>query len=237
MTARLGAGIGARGGLRRISMTRMLQEQLTPEKAFIFRITHRSNVPWILENGLHCSRSTLQDPEFEGIGNPDLIIRRESRNVPIPPGDTLADYIPFYFTPLTPMLYNVTTGYGGIKRRAADEIVILVSSLIDLENHGVRYVFTDRHAYLLNADFFTDRSDLNQIDYDLLQRRDFRRDPEDPGKIERYQAEALAHRHVPVNALRGVACYTEAVKQEIEVATDEHDVELTTIVRRGWYFR
>lgn len=217
-------------------MARKLQDQLTPEKALFFRMTHRSNIPWILQNGLRCSHSTLQDPEFVSIGNPDLIERRQSRNVPTPPGGTLADYVPFYFTPFTPMLYNVITGYGGIKRRTNEEIVILASSLIELENHGVRYVFTDRHAYLLSAEFFADRSDLDRIDYDLLQRRDFQRDPEDPGKIERYQAEALVHRYLPVVALKGVACYTEAIRQEIEAAAAAHGVELTTIVRRGWYF-
>ena len=216
-------------------MTRPLNRTLTPGKALIFRITHRSNVPWILENGLHCSNSTSRDPDFESIGNPDLIERRADRKVPIATGGTLADYVPFYFTPFTPMLYNITTGYGGIKRRTNDEIVILASSLIELEKHRVPYVFTDRHAYLAGAQFFADRSELDRIDYDSLQRRDFQRDPEDPGKLERYQAEALVYQHLPVSALKGVACYTEEVKQEIEEATAGLDLELTTIVRSGWY--
>ena len=50
----------------------------------------------------------------------------------------------------------------------------------------------------------------------MLQRRDFRRDPDNPIKFERYQAEALVHRHRPVDGLKGVVCYTDDMKQRIE---------------------
>ncbi|MDY7091877.1 MAG: DUF4433 domain-containing protein [Acidobacteriota bacterium] len=218
-------------------MTSTLHPSLTPEKALIFRITHRANLPWIFQNGLHCSSSPIQDPSFVSIGNPELIERRQRRRVPTSPAGTLADYVPFYFTPFTPMLFNIVTGYGGIQRRTNAEIVILVSSLLDLESAGVRYVFTDRHAYLHSAEFFGDRADLGRVDFKILQEKDFRNDPEDPGKKERYQAEVLVHRHLPASVLKGVACYNMAIKQEVEAAADEHSVELKTIIRSGWYFR
>lgn len=218
-------------------MAKPLHVTLTPERALIFRITHRSNLRWIFQHGLHCSRSAVQDPEFVSIGNPELIQRRRSRRVPIPPGGALDEYIPFYFTPSTPMLYNVSSGYGGIPRRSNDEIVVLVSSLLTLEDNEIPYVFSDRHAYLKSAQFFTRLEDLDQIDYELLRRKDFERDPEDPDKIERYQAEALVHKHMPVTALLGISCYSRGAKREIEATMAECPVELTTVVRAGWYFR
>jgi len=45
-----------------------------------------------------------------------------------------------------------------------------------------------------------------------LQRRDFRRDPDDPEKVERYQAEALVHRCLPLETLLGIVCYTDTMK-------------------------
>lgn len=42
---------------------------LNPEKALIFRITHRDKVPWLLENGIHAKNRTLADPNFRSIGN------------------------------------------------------------------------------------------------------------------------------------------------------------------------
>jgi len=83
---------------------------LGPEKALIFRITHIDNMPWMLINGLHCRNSPDRDPNFVEIGNRDLIGKRASRVVPIHPGGTLSDYIPFYFTPCSPMLLNIKTG-------------------------------------------------------------------------------------------------------------------------------
>lgn len=38
--------------------------QLDIESATIFRLTHVDNVPWILEHGLHCKNSSVQDPDF-----------------------------------------------------------------------------------------------------------------------------------------------------------------------------
>ncbi len=68
------------------------------------------------------------------------------------------------------MMYNISTGWGGITRRSNDEIVILVSSIWKLEEEGVRYVFSDRHAYLAAARFYDDSADLNQIDWAIRKR-------------------------------------------------------------------
>lgn len=213
------------------------EKTLTPEKALIFRAIHRSNLRWTLTNGLHSRSSVLQDPEFVAIGNAEIITKRQRRDVPIAPGGHLSDYIPFYFTPYSPMLLNIKTGYGGVQQRPNHDIVILVSSLIKLEELGIYYVFTDRHAALAAARFFSRRADLSNVDFKLLQLRDFKRDENDPGKFERYQAEALAYQRVPMEALTGVACYTEEVRREAEAATFSAGFKLAVVIRQDWYFR
>jgi len=120
---------------------------LTPEAGWIFRITHRDNVPWILDHGLHCSTSLTRDPDFVTIGNQELIDKRSERIVPTPPGGRLGDYIPFYITPFSPMFFKIHTGHGGIQRRSNTEIVILRSSLDLLGIHAVRFLISDRHAF------------------------------------------------------------------------------------------
>ncbi len=79
---------------------------------------HRDNVPWILDNGLHCKNARVADPHFVPIGNLDLIDRRSRHQVPHPPYGTLADYVPFYFTPFSPMFFNIHTGWYGIRKRS-----------------------------------------------------------------------------------------------------------------------
>ena len=85
----------------------MIYKNLNPEKALIWRIVHRDNLSWILDNGLHCANSTVQSPNYINIGNSDLIDKRRHRRVPIPPGGTLSDYVPFYFTPFSVMMKNI----------------------------------------------------------------------------------------------------------------------------------
>lgn len=211
---------------------------LTPEKALIFRITHITNVPWILDNGLHCQNSEIRDPNFRQIGNLDLIAKRPHRVVPIPPGGMLSDYIPFYFTPCSPMLYNIKTGYQGVEQLPMSEIVVLVSSLHRVRECGAAFVFTDRHAYLQTAtpSFSSRLEDLQGLDWASLRARDFRRSPDDPGKIERYQAEALVHRQLPVGALAGLACYRTAQRDTLEAEIMQRGLELKVVTRPGWFF-
>lgn len=213
-----------------------MSKDLNPDKALIFRIVHRDNLPWILENGLHCRNSKTADPNYVNIGSVELISKRHLRVVEAGPGGTLSDYVPFYFTPHTPMLLNIKTGYGGITKRSNSDIIIVASSLYRLEKLGAKFLFTDRHAYLNVAQFYSNLDDLNKIDWGILQSRDFKRDPDDPGKFERYQAEALVHRHVPTEALLGIACYNDNVASSVTRLLQEKEVNMKVIAKPGWYF-
>lgn len=209
---------------------------LNPDKALIWRVTHRDNLPWILANGVHCRNSDKQDPNFVNIGNLELIDKRAHRPVPIGAGGTLSDYVPFYFTPFSPMMYNIKTGYGGIARRSNEEIVILVSSLRRVHELGLRFVFTDRHAYPPLARYFDNLDELSEVDWPLLQRRDFQRDPDDPVKVERYQAEALVHHHLPVDGLIGVICHNEELRGTIGQQIAARGLTLDVRALPRWYF-
>jgi hypothetical protein len=213
-----------------------MRNLLNPEKALIFRITHRDNLPCILANGLHCRNSNRIDSNFVSIGNADLITNRHFHSVPIAPGGNLSDYIPFYFTPLSIMSLNINTGYRGVRQRPNEEIVILVSSLRKLEKDGIRFLFTDRHAYLRYACYYDHLNDLCKIDWTILQNRDFRRDAENPEKTDRYQAEALVHRHLPTSSLLGIACCNTIERNNAQKLAANAGVSLSIISQRGWYF-
>lgn len=209
---------------------------LNPEKALIWRIVHRDNLPWILDNGLHCKNSHVQDPTYVAIGNADLIDRRSNRAVPVAPGGVLSDYVPFYFTPFSPMMYNIYTGRGEVARRRNEEICILVSTLHKVHQMGLPFVFTDRHAYPPLAIYFNSIDSLDEIDWPLLQARNFKRNPDDPEQIERYQAEALVYNHLPVTGLVGVICYTDAVKNNLKQYIQARGLKMDVRVMPQWYF-
>ena len=208
---------------------------LTQEKGLIFRSTHRDNVPWILDNGMHARNGEKFDLNCRNIGNVDLIDKRSRRLVGVPPGGTLSNYVPFYFTPYSIMMYNIKTGYG-VRPVPNDEIVIFVSSLPHVASQGHEFVFTNQHAYPPMAEYFVDLTQLDQIDWPLLQSRNFKHDPDDPGKKERYQAEALIWKHVPLEALQGVCCYTPAVAEHIKTEIEQRSLAFKVGVQPSWYF-
>ncbi len=209
---------------------------LTQEKALIFRITHIDNVPWILRNGVCCPNGPRKYPGFVPIGNADLIAKRDGRTVRIPPGGTLSDYVPFYFTPYSPMLFNVKTGYNGIAMRPMRDIAILVTSLRQIAKDSIPFVFTDRHAYLAAARFSNDLNDLDRIDWKILRQRDFKRDPNNPEKVKHYQAEALIHRAAPAFSLLGIGCYDSAQENALKTECNQCSLSLRVIVKPGWFF-
>lgn len=209
---------------------------ISQENAYIFRITHIDNVPWLLANGIHCHNSRVRDPNFREIGSPDLIDKRSHRLVPIDPGGTLSDYVPFYFTHYSPMLYNIKTGYKGMRQTPMSEIVILASTLHRVADSGLQFVFTDRHAYLQACQFKSDCKDLNIIDWSILIAKDFRRDPNDSGKLERYQAEALVHHFVPVSTLLGIACYDLQAERRLSGMLETAGESLKIVVKPDWFF-
>jgi ssDNA thymidine ADP-ribosyltransferase, DarT len=208
---------------------------LNAEKALIWRIVHRDNLPWILDNGLHCANSAVQSPTYINIGNTDLIDKRRHREVPIAPGGTLADYVPFYFTPFSVMMKNIHSGRG-VQQRKNEEILILVSSLHHLHSLGLPFVFTNAHAFPDWTNYYDDLAHLSEIDWPPLQHRDFKRDPDDLKKMERYQAEALIFQHLPIQGILGIVCYTEALKQNIESQVQARALALPVYARTEWYF-
>ncbi|KMY02233.1 hypothetical protein V476_14190 [Pseudomonas syringae KCTC 12500] len=214
----------------------MKYSSLNPKKALIWRIVHRDNLPWILDNGLHCASSDVQAPQYVNIGNVDLINKRRNRDVPIAPAGVLSDYVPFYFTPFSVMMKNIHSGWS-VQQRSNDEIVILVSSLPLVEQLGLAFVFTNAHAYPDWTDYYSELASLDQIDWPIIQRRDFKRDPDDPRKMERYQAEALIHHHLPITGLLGIMCYDDATKERIEQDVAARGLTLPVHARPGWYFQ
>ncbi|MEM9419072.1 MAG: DUF4433 domain-containing protein [Planctomycetota bacterium] len=214
----------------------MMKQLIGPDQYRVFRITHVDNIPWILDNGLHCESSDVRDENYVSIGMADLISKRRRRSVPVDPGGVLADYVPFYFTPKSIMLYNIKTGYNGVTRRPNDEIVLLVSRLPQLSDAGVKYIFTDGHAYPTETEYFDDDNDLDQVDWELLYTCDFERDPNDPGKLTRYQAEALVYQHVPVDALTGIVCNSDRVKKRLQQQIDDRGLGYGVVTRPRWYF-
>jgi hypothetical protein len=101
---------------------------------------------------------------------------------------------------------------------------------------GHQLIFTNAHAYPDWTNYYDNVQHLDKIDWPLLQRRDFARDADDPQKMERYQAEALIYRHLPIEGLLGIVCYDEKTKKNVERQVLARSLDLPVHVRPNWYF-
>ncbi len=208
--------------------------ELNRDKTLVFRIVHRDNVPWILDNGLHCSNSPQRDPTYIAIGDPELIDKRRYHPVPLPPRGVLGDYVPFYFTPRSPMLYRILKGHR-VTKRDPREIVIITMALPKIAEARVPFVFTDGHAYGYTSRFFDDCRDLDRIDWGILQRSDFRANIDDPGKVNRYQAEVLVHGGLRLDRLGALACYDSEIKEAVGRWVEARKLEIKVFTRSTWF--
>jgi hypothetical protein len=86
------------------------------------------------------------------------------------------------------------------------------------------------------AQYFTDLDDLNEVKWDLLNSKDFRHDPDDPGKKERCQAEALVWKHLSLEGLLGICSCDSTVDEWIKAQLLERRLNVKTIIDNGWYF-
>ena len=78
--------------------------------------------------------------------------------------------------------------------------------------------------------------DLGRIDWTILQNRDFKRDNNDLGKTDRYQAEALVWKHLPVEGILGICCCTEAVRDGLKARADNLGSSMSILTKPNWYF-
>jgi hypothetical protein len=186
---------------------------------------------------MDCIAEVLRfDPKFIEIGRPEIISRRTTRVVDVSPGGTLSDYVPFYFNTKTPMLYNIKTGWKDLQKRSMNDIIVIATSLPALSDMGIPFVYSDRNATLVTAEFRDNLDELGSLPWGLWKADDFRRDDSRPDKVERYQSEALIHRSLPVDAIRAIICYSEARKVEVETLVAQNNLTIKVYCRSGWYF-
>src|SRR4029079_3294236 len=97
----------------------------------IYHITHVRNLPSILEQGgLWCDgEAARQDLCATEIAHDHIKQRRARMPVTVGPGGSLADYVPFYFAPRSPMLYAIHQGGVDFYSEGQEEVLHLVGSV------------------------------------------------------------------------------------------------------------
>lgn len=193
-------------------------------------MVHWQNVQHILNVGICCATHGQADPNYIDIGHRQLIIDRTEKEVPLSPGGNLGEYVPFYFSGHSPMLYMILYGRQGVQQRSQSDIVYLVVPFIRVVDAGVPYVFTDMNAKRSLASFYNHPDDLAQLDWESIEAKQWNNDEQHPGRKEYKQAEFLVHQYLPVHCISAIVVYNEERKQYFDVMVKALEVDIPVFV-------
>lgn len=215
----------------------------------IFHITAIPNLVAIAQaTEILCKNAvTARQCQVSDIAYQNIQGRRAARMVPIPPGGMLHDYVPFYFAPRSPMLMTINSGNVPNCHLRQDDIVHLVSNAQLVGGLKIPFVFTDLHAAMDYARYFSDLSQLDEIAWDLLHEQ-----PQLDGFCkywmskhtpERYvqrreirQAEFLVHGRLPLAAITQIGVRNENMEARVRAALVGTNWRPAIERHPGWYF-
>jgi len=162
--------------------------------------------------------------------------RRSRVRVPVPPYGVVADYVPFYLAPRSPMLFANLCGNVADRPPGQEGIVYLVTTIERVGSlEGV--VLTSKHP-VMRPEFTEDLArfdDSRFIDWDVMFDRVWTSET-DTERPERRQAEVLVHESVPLEAVLGIACRTSHDLQRARQACQSGMPDWHFKVRADWYF-
>ena len=207
------------------------------DNLWVYRIIPIQNLEYILQDGLYCKNTHTNVTNFVTIGSKEIITERDNRVVKCYPDSVVNDYVPFYFSVRTPMLYNIITGHG-VPSRPQKDIIYLCCKLKRLATENFQWCFTNGNAAKKITRFTNKLSSLNKLDWHSIETEDFR-DANSDGDEDRKRkkhAEFLVKNHVPLEYIEEIAVLNEKVKVEVEALLARFGHAIEVKIKTKYYF-
>lgn len=204
---------------------------------YVYRIIPIQNLEDDLLNGLICRKKAIANANRVVIGNTEIIGERDKREVVCFPGTVVNDYVPFYFSTRTPMLYNIKTGMG-VPQRPQSEIIYLCFKLSELAIDKFQWCFTNGNAAKRISKFYNDLDDLDQIDWKSIKSTDFAANNADgdEDRVRKKHAEFLVKGKVPMKKLSHIAVLNQLVRRQVETILSNNELDIKVVVQPNFYF-
>jgi hypothetical protein len=205
----------------------------------IFHFTHIGNLPGILMSGSLCADSLVNRGSDLLVEAADPDIKHSRRTIPIslPPRGFVADYVPFYFAPRSPMLYKLARGGVPTYSDGQDPLIYLVSTVEAVDAAGLPWLFSDGNCAAAVTQLYNDLDDLDTVvDWEVMAATIWKNTADDPDRMRRRMAEFLVYERLPLPLLMGVVVRGPHVKEQVETVLDKHGATLPVGIRPRWYF-
>jgi hypothetical protein len=210
---------------------------INQEKKYCYRITHINNLSLLLQNGIVNKHHLNADNNFIEIGNPEIIDVRSTTPVKINNYGMIGDYIPFYFTPKSIMLYNIITGYWHPKvlKRNRSEIIVIRCLITDLSTLP-QWFFTDGQGNDMASSHNNSLTKLGIIDWQSIQNSNFTKNDGDYDRPRRYQAEFLVHQQVPLASIESLNVYNLETANIVSNILTQNNINLALNIQSKYFF-
>lgn len=212
---------------------------INPQRKYCYRITHIGNLPLILQNGIVNKYHPKSSLDYVEIGNPEIIDVRSTMPVRINGYGNIGEYVPFYFTPKSIMLFNIITGHRHpqVQKRNRSEILVLRCLIQELMKLP-RWFFTDGQANIKDGTVkhYSDSTYLERIDWLCIQQGNFTKSDDDFDLPRRYQAEFLVHREVPLKSIESLNVFNQDRADFVNKMLKENNVNLAVNVQPLYFF-
>jgi hypothetical protein len=206
-------------------------------KLSVFRIIAIENLQDDLINGLYSKRSAPNNPNRVAIGNKEIIQERDNRIVKCYTNTFVNDYVPFYFSNRTPMLYNIKTGHG-VDTRPQEDIIYLCYKYVDLATVDFQWCFTDGNAAKKITKFFKEHADLKKLDWKSIRTTDFRTDnlDGDEDRIRKKHSEFLVLNKVPSEKIAGIVVLNKNALERVKYILESYGLNVKILIKPNFYF-
>jgi hypothetical protein len=170
-------------------------------------------------------------------GDLDVKARRKQRRIRLAPFGRVADYVPFYFAPRSPMLFTLAKGNFPTYSDGQDPLVYLVSYTDTAASAGSPCLFSDGNCASPLTKVFNDLTLLGSaVDWEIMASRMWANTPDDQDRMRRRMAEFLVHQRVPVACVSQIVVRRETMKRQVEAILAAHNSSIPVAVRPWWYF-
>lgn len=207
------------------------------DKIWVFRIVPIQNLEYLLRDGLHCKNAGKEDKGFVTIGSKEIITQRDTRIVKCFPDTVVNDYVPFYFSVRTPMLYNIVTGHG-VPASPQRDIIYLCCRLSELATEDFQWCYTDGNAAKKITKYSKKLSSLEFLDWRSIKTTDFRDENADgdEDRVRKKHAEFLVKDRVPVHYIKVIAVLNQTIKEHVEKILKDLKLTIDVKIKTDFYF-
>ena len=212
-----------------------------PANPKIYHITHVDNLSAMIEaKGLWSDAKRIElglDTNLVGMSR--IKKRRlEQIEVSCHPGTMVGQYVPFFYCPRSIMLFMLNRGnhpditfrdgQGPIVHLQAD-----LNATIDwAETNHVNWALAPTCAGAFYTEYFNSSDELDRIDWEAVQNRDFRTREVKESK----QAEFLFHNHFPWQLVEHVGVFDQNRLDLVTQALVTSEHQPTVRVENRWYY-